>query len=53
MLADSSDTFLLGKWKKDPAQIPGVVELDRNGETVGGEELAEWQTTMSMLVVRR
>jgi hypothetical protein len=34
--------WLLGQWKMDPATIPGVVELDRNGETVGGEELTEW-----------
>lgn len=34
--------WLLGQWKFKPELIPGVVELDHHGETVGGEEIAEW-----------
>jgi DNA-sulfur modification-associated len=34
--------WLLGTWKMHPEEIPDVVELDRNGETVGAEVLREW-----------
>jgi hypothetical protein len=34
--------WLLGMWKMHPEKIPDVVELDRNGETVGAEVLRKW-----------
>jgi len=34
--------YLLGEWKNDPEAIPDIVEIEKDGDTVDGGQLAEW-----------